>query len=153
MSALHSQRDVMRRLYRETGGHDENTVAAYAEAERAGEVERKSDVHATSGEDYARALLRDGLRKGWLLDDLPAPRSPIPSTCGDPVGVYLFGNILLAGGCLFVGAVVVLAMVAAWLIGWEGLLALALALIPWRRRRRSARDTAEDPVVVKPSSG
>lgn len=144
MSALHSQRDVMRRLYQETGGHDEDTVTAYAEAERAGEVERKSDVNATSAEDYARALLRDGLSKGWLHDDLPASSRPaIPSTGGArpqstvPVGVYLFGNILLTGGCLFVGAVVFLAMVGAWLIGWQGSLALALALILWRQRRRS----------------
>lgn len=143
MSALHSQRDVMRRLYREAGGHDEDTVTAYAEAERAGEVERKSDVNATSPEDYARALVRDGLIKGWLRDDRPVSGPPIPSTGGDrsersvPVGVYLFGNILLAGGCLFVGAVGFLAVIAASLIGWEGLLTLALALILWRWHPRS----------------
>ena len=143
MNALDSQRDVMRRLYREAGGHDEATVTAYAEAERAGEVERRSDVNATSAEDYARALLRDGLSKGWLLDDLPASRPPIPSRGRDrseravPVGVYLFGNTLLAGGCLFVGAVVFLAVIAAWLIGWRALLTLALAFILWRWRARS----------------
>lgn len=58
-----SQRDVMRRLYREYGGNKALVVAAYARAERAGEVQRKRDKNGLKPEDYAKRLFRDGERK------------------------------------------------------------------------------------------
>ena len=61
-----SQRDVMRRLYREHRGNEEGTVRAYAEAEQRGEVLRISNTHRLDAETYARALFEDGQRKGWL---------------------------------------------------------------------------------------
>lgn len=64
--AAESQRDVMRRLYLEVGRDPERAVRAYAAAERAGKVRRKSNKHGTSAEDYARALLADAEKKGWL---------------------------------------------------------------------------------------
>ena len=62
-----SQRDVMRRLYREYGGNEALVVAAYARAETAGEVQRKRDKNGLTPEEYAKALFRDGEKKGWLL--------------------------------------------------------------------------------------
>jgi hypothetical protein len=61
-----TQRDMMRELIRRLGQDEEAIVREYAKAERAGRVDRKSDLHSLSAEDYARALWRDGLKKGWL---------------------------------------------------------------------------------------
>ena len=61
-----TQRDMMRRLYREHKGDDARTIAAYSKAERDREVERQSNDWQWSAERYALALLRDGKRKGWL---------------------------------------------------------------------------------------
>lgn len=61
-----SQRDVMRSVYAKCGGDDERAVREYAEAERRGEVQRSSNAYSLSPEQYARALLADGKRKGWL---------------------------------------------------------------------------------------
>lgn len=61
-----SQRDVMRAVYAKCGGDDERAVRQYAEAERRGEVHRGSNAYSLSPEQYARALLADGKRKGWL---------------------------------------------------------------------------------------
>ena len=60
------QRDVMRRIWARCQPDEEKAVREYAAAEKAGEVERTSNSHAWTAEQYARALLRDGLRKGWL---------------------------------------------------------------------------------------
>jgi hypothetical protein len=60
-----SQREMMRRVYRQSGAA--GAVRAYAAAERRGDVARVSDRYDLPAEDYARALLRDGLRKGWLV--------------------------------------------------------------------------------------
>lgn len=60
-----TQRDVMRRIFRDCRGDHERSIAAYAQAERRGEVERKNDRYGRSAESYARALLLDGLAKGW----------------------------------------------------------------------------------------
>jgi hypothetical protein len=54
----------MIRLFREHRGDRERTVQAYADAERRGKVSRASNKYDLSAEDYARALLADGLRKG-----------------------------------------------------------------------------------------
>ena len=61
-----SQRAIMQRLFVEHGRDVERVVAAYADAERAGRAVRSSNNSRLSPEQYARALLSDGLRKGWL---------------------------------------------------------------------------------------
>jgi len=43
-----------------------STHDAYGDAERRGKVSRASNKYDISSEAYARALLADGLRKGWL---------------------------------------------------------------------------------------
>ena len=62
-----TQRDTMRQLYRENNGDEVRTIAAYAKAERNGQVERRSNDWQWSAERYALALLRDGQEKGWLM--------------------------------------------------------------------------------------
>ena len=62
-----SQRDVMRALYQHCTD-EEAVVRQYARAEREGRVERTSNTHRWDPETYARALLRDGLRKGRIKD-------------------------------------------------------------------------------------
>ncbi len=66
MGTAPTQRDLMRDLFRRFAGDERRTVAEYAAAERRGEAVRRSDVHRTSPEEYARRLLADGLKKGWL---------------------------------------------------------------------------------------
>jgi len=61
-----SQRAIMQRLFLEHGGDVDRVIAAYAEAERRGEADRSRNTASLSPEEYARALLRDGIRKGWL---------------------------------------------------------------------------------------
>lgn len=61
-----SQRSIMQRLFADCDRDVERTVAAYAAAERLGEATRSQNVSGQSPEQYARALLNDGLRKGWL---------------------------------------------------------------------------------------
>jgi hypothetical protein len=61
-----SQRDVMRAIYARCSGDKERAIREYAEAEQRGEVRRKSNSAKTSSEAYARALLLDGEKKGWL---------------------------------------------------------------------------------------
>jgi hypothetical protein len=61
-----TQRDVMRDLNRRYGGDYERVVAAYAAAERRGDVRRSSNVHDMTPEDYARRLYADGVAKGWI---------------------------------------------------------------------------------------
>jgi len=61
-----SQRDKMRELFQENAGDEEKTVSAYASAERAGEVSRRSNDYALNAEEYARRLFADGVRKGWI---------------------------------------------------------------------------------------
>ena len=60
------QRDLMREIYRQHGADEEQVVRAYAAAEQRGEVRRDSNSHNVDAVAYARALLRDGLRKSWL---------------------------------------------------------------------------------------
>ena len=62
------QVDLMRDLYLRYAGNEERIIREYADAERRGEVRRKRNTHDLAPEQYARALLNDGLRKGWLND-------------------------------------------------------------------------------------
>jgi hypothetical protein len=61
-----TQRDVMRNLYRRLGGDHDRVVAAYAAAERRGEVTRASNVRHMEPEEYAGRLYADGVKKGWM---------------------------------------------------------------------------------------
>lgn len=61
-----SQRDFMRELVKRFGVDKERIVREYAEAERRGEVERKSNSHGYTPEHYARALWNDAVKKGWI---------------------------------------------------------------------------------------
>lgn len=61
-----TQRDVMRNLHRRFSGDHDRVVAAYAAAERRGEVPRASNVLDMEPEEYAQRLYRDGVNKGWI---------------------------------------------------------------------------------------
>lgn len=56
----------MRELFRVHGNSDQHLISAYAAAERRGEVARARNSSHMSAEDYARALLADARKKGWL---------------------------------------------------------------------------------------
>ncbi len=60
------QRDTLRALYRRYAGNTERIVRAYAQAELRGEVPRAKGAARLAPDAYARALLAEGLRKGWL---------------------------------------------------------------------------------------
>ncbi|HRN51916.1 MAG TPA: Swt1 family HEPN domain-containing protein [Gemmatimonadaceae bacterium] len=61
-----SQREIMARIFVAAGRDEERAIREYAAAELRGEVVRKSNKHGLDAESYARALLNDGLKKGWL---------------------------------------------------------------------------------------
>jgi hypothetical protein len=61
-----TQRAVMRELFTKFRGDTERVISAYANAERNGEALRSSNTSDLKPEEYARALLDDGLKKGWL---------------------------------------------------------------------------------------
>lgn len=61
-----SQRDMMRELYRRHRGDEEAMIQEYAAAEMRGEVVRASNDYALSPEEYARRLLEDARKKGWI---------------------------------------------------------------------------------------
>jgi hypothetical protein len=61
-----TQRDMMRFLWRNYAPNEERVVREYAAREEAGEVARMSNSLAIPPLEYARLLLNDGLRKGWL---------------------------------------------------------------------------------------
>lgn len=61
-----SQRNVLRDLVKRFGADKECVVREYAEAERRGEVRRKSNSHGLTPEQYARALWKDAVKKGWI---------------------------------------------------------------------------------------
>jgi len=56
----------MRELVAKHGRKPETVCPLYAQAEREGIVQRKSNKHALSPEQYAVRLYRDGDRKGWF---------------------------------------------------------------------------------------
>jgi hypothetical protein len=53
--------------YNRCSGDEEDIVREYPAAERRGEVPRDFNELDLSPEDYARRLLYDGLKKGWIL--------------------------------------------------------------------------------------
>lgn len=61
-----TQRAVMRELFSKYAGDTDRVISAYASAERSGETSRSSNTSGLKPEEYARALLNDGLKKGWL---------------------------------------------------------------------------------------
>ena len=61
-----TQRDMMRRLVKMFGPDWDRVCLEYALAEVRGAVPRHSNRHNLTGGQYARALLGDGQRKGWL---------------------------------------------------------------------------------------
>jgi hypothetical protein len=61
-----TQRDMMRKLVRTYGTDWDRICSEYARAEASGAVRRNRNTYALSGEQYGRALFRDGQRKGWL---------------------------------------------------------------------------------------
>ncbi len=65
-----TQRDVMRAIWARCAPDAERTVREYAAAEARGESRRRNNASDHSPEQYARALLADGLRKGWLSRDV-----------------------------------------------------------------------------------
>lgn len=56
----------MRELARRYGADEEPIVREYARAERDGEVGGGSNTHGLTPEQYARALWRDAVRRGWI---------------------------------------------------------------------------------------
>ncbi|MEK7656119.1 MAG: uracil-DNA glycosylase family protein [Elusimicrobiota bacterium] len=60
------QRELMRELFARHGGNEDSVVAAYAVAERSGRVQRVSDNHKLSSEEYGMRLFYDGTKKGWI---------------------------------------------------------------------------------------
>ncbi len=60
------QVDLMRELVAKHGRQPEIVCPLYAQGERDGVVQRRSNKHGISPEDYAVRLYRDGERKGWF---------------------------------------------------------------------------------------
>jgi hypothetical protein len=56
----------MRELFRRHRGDEEAMIRAYADAESRGEVERASNARDLLPEEYARRLLEDARKKGWI---------------------------------------------------------------------------------------
>ena len=77
-NATEHQRDLMRSLYRLHGGNQTATCAAYVRAEAEGRAYRKNGSLKLSPEEYAKALLADGLLKGWISDPEPEDKFPSP---------------------------------------------------------------------------
>ena len=63
-----TQRDFMRNLYKRLGGDRDQVVAAYAAAERSGNVARARNSRGINADEYARRLWNDGVLLGWLND-------------------------------------------------------------------------------------
>lgn len=61
-----TQRSVMLRIYEKYAPDEARIVREYAAAELRGEVQRVRNESGLSGEEYARALLADGRKRGWL---------------------------------------------------------------------------------------
>ncbi len=61
-----TQRDHMRQLYKDFAGDEKKIVNAYAAAESTNVVVRISNKYKITAIDYAKALYKDGIRKGWI---------------------------------------------------------------------------------------
>ena len=57
---------MMRGIWARCKPNEERAVRECAAAEKRGEAKRANNSHGWTAEQYARALLSDGLRKGWL---------------------------------------------------------------------------------------
>lgn len=64
-----TQRDVMRAIWASCAPDEERAIREYAAAERRAEAPRKRNESGHTPEQYARALLADGLNRGWLRRD------------------------------------------------------------------------------------
>ncbi len=73
-----TQRDLMRSLHQRYEGEKASIIKDYARAETKGIVDRKSNKFNLTAETYAQALYKDGIRKGWIKEDLTdrPPRHP-----------------------------------------------------------------------------
>lgn len=60
------QRAAMREIFTRVAGDEDRAVQEYVAAEREGRVRRKGNKSGLTAEQYARALIADGYRKGWL---------------------------------------------------------------------------------------
>lgn len=56
----------MKQLFVEHDGNESACIKSYSDAERKGLVERRKNRSNLSSEEYASALFRDGIIKGWL---------------------------------------------------------------------------------------
>ena len=61
-----SQRDVMREIWARCAPDEERAIREYSVAEQRGDASREQNTYGRTAEQYARALLADGLKKGWL---------------------------------------------------------------------------------------
>ncbi len=57
---------MMRQLIAKYGRNEDKVCSEYAAAESRGDVPRYSNRYELTSEQYARALWRDGDRKGWF---------------------------------------------------------------------------------------
>src|SRR4051794_12984079 len=64
----------MARLYATAGEQVDVAARSYAAAEQRGDVSRASNVRGMSAEEYARRLIADGLKKGWISAGSVDPR-------------------------------------------------------------------------------
>jgi len=51
----------------ESAGDVDAAVSAYAKAEKIGRAPRVKNASGLSGTEYGYALVKDGLRRGWLM--------------------------------------------------------------------------------------
>lgn len=63
-----TQRNVMRDIWARCAHDEERAVRESAAAERRGDAPRKGNKSGHTAEQYARALLADGVTKGWLKE-------------------------------------------------------------------------------------
>lgn len=75
ISDIVTQRAFLRELIQQFEGDSDAIVREYANAERGGRITRRRKGGAASPEDYARHLLADGRRKGWLEGAVQVRRS------------------------------------------------------------------------------
>ncbi len=61
-----SQRDIIRDAWAKQPGNDQAAIDAWVEAIATGEVERRSNDRGQTDVEYAKRLIYDGLKKGWL---------------------------------------------------------------------------------------
>lgn len=64
---MRTQRSLIIELWNTTNRSIPLVVVEYTKAEQIGIVVRKQNVNSISSEKYAVALIRDGLKKGWLF--------------------------------------------------------------------------------------